>query len=491
VLFTERRARGGQKLKTEQKTEITSARKWLIIVITSLSAFMATLDGSIVNIALPVMSDELRVSIDSIQWVVTAYLLTISIMLLIWGKLSDIYGKKYIFAAGFLIFSLGSALCSFSHTLHFIVISRIVQALGAAAMMSLSQAIVTGTFPPTERGRALGFLGTMVALGSLVGPSLGGILVHAFGWPSIFLINIPIGIVGFICAVVIIPEIFDRQEDRSFDIKGTLLFSFSMLLLFLGLLFAQEGDIPVVWLIPIVLVSLTGLWLFIRTERKTDNPLLNVGLFRIHEFSFGLASAYLTFIAMNSTMLFIPFYLQDLLGYTPLKAGLIVSAYPITMAVVAPVSGWLSDRITYRPLTVAGLAVTTAALLLFATINETTGIVSVVLLMVLLGAGFAVFQSPNNSSIMGCVPRAQLGIAGGANALFRNLGMVSGTTFSVLIFSFVSKLDINDLTGGFNARSFVRGLSVIFIFSAVCTFAAMLISLTRAVRLRAAEKTGE
>jgi EmrB/QacA subfamily drug resistance transporter len=470
------------------KTEITNAKKWVIIVIASLSAFMATLDGSIVNIGLPLMSEELNVSIESIQWVVTAYLLTITIMLLIWGKLSDIYGKKYIFAAGFLIFSIGSALCSFSHTLAFVVVSRIIQALGASAMMSLCQGIVTGTCPTTERGRALGFLGTMVALGSLVGPSLGGILVGAFGWPSVFLINIPIGVIGFILAIVIIPEIFERQESKKFDVRGTLLFSFSMLLLFLGLLFAQEGTIPVIWLIPIVLISLTGLWVFIRTERNTENPLLNIGLFGIHEFSFGLAAAYLSFIGMNSTMLFMPFYLQDLLQFEPLKAGLIVSAYPISMAIFAPLSGWLSDRITYRPLTVAGTAISTTALLLLSTVNESTGIARIFLLMAMLGLGAAVFQSPNNSSVMGSVPRAQLGIAGGTNALFRNLGMVSGTTFSVLIFSFVSKININGLTSGFNTRSFVHGLSAIFLFAAACTFAALVVSLTRAVRIRPAKK---
>lgn len=470
---------------------MTNAKKWTILVITSLSAFMATLDGSIVNIGLPMMSGELHVSIDEIQWVVTAYLLTISIMLLIWGKLSDVYGKKYIFASGFLIFSLGSALCSFSHTLIFIVISRIVQALGAAAMMSLSQAIVTGVFPPTERGRALGFIGTMVALGSLAGPSLGGILVNAYGWPSIFLINIPIGVIGFILALVIIPEIFEKQESKKFDIPGTLLFGFSVLLLFLGLLFAQEGDFPVIWLVPIVIVSFAGFWIFIRVEGNSQNPLLNTGLFRIHEFSFGLAAAYLNFIAMSSTTLFMPFYLQDLLKFDPLKAGLVISAYPITMAVIAPVSGWLSDRITYRPLTVIGISVSTVVYVLMATLSETTSVAKIVLLMVLLGVGAAIFQSPNNSSIMGCVPRAQLGIAGGTNALFRNLGMVSGTTFSVLIFSFVSRININDLSSGFNARSFVHGLSVIFIFSAVCTFCSMLLSLTRAVRTKAAEKAGK
>ena len=445
---------------------------------------MATLDGGIVNIALPVLSRELHVSIDAIQWVVTAYLLTISIMLLIWGKLSDLYGKKFIFSGGFLVFSLGSVLCSFAHTLAFIVAARVLQALGASAMMALSQGIVTGTFPPSERGRALGVLGTMVALGSLVGPSLGGILVSAFGWPSIFLINIPIGVIGFVCAIVLIPEIFEKQENRSFDLRGTALFVFALLLLFLGLLFVQEGRIPIVWLAPIVLVSLTVLWLFLRTEKKKENPLLSVGLFHVHEFSTGLAAAYLTFIGMNATTLFIPFYLQNLLGFDAMKAGLVISAYPITMAVFSPLSGWLSDRISYRPLTVTGMAVTTTAFVLLATINETTSVPKLVILMCLLGAGAAIFMSPNSSSVMGSITRAQLGIAGGLNALFRNLGMVSGTTFSVLIFSLVSRININELGSGFNAQAFLRGLSVIFIFSAACTFGSLVISLTRAVRFR-------
>ncbi|MEL4106930.1 MFS transporter [Oscillospiraceae bacterium WX1] len=459
-------------------------RKWLILGITSVSTFMATLDGSIVNIGLPIMSSQLHVSIDAIQWVVTAYFLTIAIMLLIWGKIADLFGKKSIFAAGFIVFSIGSAFCSFSGTLTLLVISRVVQAIGASAMMALSQAIVTEAFPPTERGRALGFVGTMVALGSLVGPSLGGILVGMFGWPSIFLINIPIGVFGFGATIFIIPASVNRPSPVTFDVRGTLLFSFSLLVLFLGLLFVQEGRIPTISLIPAVLIAVLGLWLFIRTEQRAKNPLLDLGLFRLHEFSFGLTAAYLVFIAINATMLFVPFYLQDVLKFDPLKAGLVISAYPLTMAVVAPLSGWLSDHISYRPLTVAGTVISTAAFLVLTTLNASSSVLKIVVLLIILGAGMSIFQSPNNSSIMGCVPRAQLGIAGGANALFRNLGLVSGTTFSVLIFSFVTKLNINNLTGTFDAGMFVHGLSVIFLFSAACTLAAAVISLTRAVRCR-------
>lgn len=467
--------------------ELTNTQKWIILLITSISTFMATLDGSIVNIALPIMANEMGVTISSIQWVVTSYLLTISVLLLVWGKLSDIYGKKFIFSTGFVVFAVGSLCCSFSHTLPFLVASRILQAIGASAMMSLSQGIVTGVFAPNERGRALGFVGTMVALGSLVGPSLGGILVHSFGWPSIFIINVPIGLIGSILAFIIIPEIFERQSDTSFDFKGTAFFAVSILILFPGLLFVQEGVLAPVYIIPAIALSAAALFLFVQVERRSRNPLIDLQLFKIHEFSFGLSAAYLSFIAINSSLLFIPFYLQDLLKYSPLKAGLVISVYPITTAVVAPISGWLSDKITYRPLTIAGMCISTAALFMLAAINQSTPIIIVILLLILLGTGIAVFQSPNNSSIMGSVPRSQLGIAGGINALFRNLGLVSGTTFSVLIFSFATKLNINALSGShFSAPVFLKGLALIYIFDGLCCLGGAGISLTRAVKIKTA-----
>ena len=469
-------------------SELTNTRKWTVLAITSISTFMATLDGSIVNIALPMMAGEMKVSISTIQWVVTSYLLTISILLLVWGRLSDVYGKKKIFAAGYIVFSIGSLLCSLSHALPLLVASRVVQAVGASAMMSLSQGIVTGTFPSSERGRALGFVGTMVALGSLVGPSLGGVLVNAFGWPSIFVINVPIGLIGSVLAFLVIPEITEKTEDRSFDYSGTALFTTFILVLFMGLLLVQQGTLPAYAVLPTLAVAALLLLLLIRREKRCDYPLINLQLFRIHEFSYGLSAAFLCFITINSTLLFIPFYLQDLRGFSALKAGLIISAYPLTTAVVAPLSGWISDKITYRPLTVGGMGVATAALILLATLRPSTPVPVVILYLMLMGAGVAAFQSPNNSSIMGSVPRTRLGIAGGINALFRNLGMVTGTTLSVLIFFFTTRISFNALGNGgsLNAHVFLRGTSWIFIFDAACCFAALMISLTRAVRIRPA-----
>jgi EmrB/QacA subfamily drug resistance transporter len=464
--------------------EITNSKKWLILVIASVSTFMATLDSSIVNIALPDMSSELHVSIGSIQWVVTAYLLTIALLLLVWGKLSDIYGKKKIFTSGFLVFALGSAMCSLSHTLLILVISRVLQAVGASAMMSLSQGIVTGVFEQHERGRALGVVGTMVALGSLAGPSIGGILVHAFRWESIFYINIPIGIAGFVLAVIFIPEIFEKQAEKYFDFKGAAFFSLSILVLFMVLLLVQDDMMPIWTLAPAAVFAAASMAVFVFVEKKSINPLISLKLFQIHEFSFGLSSAFLSFIALSSTLLFLPFYLQNLLGFSALKAGLVISVYPLTTAVVAPISGWLSDKITYRPLTIAGMSAATVSLLLMATLRSTSPLWEIMLLLMLLGFGISMFQSPNNSSVMGSVARNQLGIAGGINALFRNLGMVSGTAFSVLIFSLSTRVSINALSAGsFNASSFLKGFSLIMIFDAACTFVAILISVTRSVKV--------
>lgn len=473
------------------------SRKWIVLLITTVSVFMSTLDGSIVNIALPVIAREMGVAISSVQWVVTSYLLTISVLLPVIGKLSDLFGKKYIFASGYLVFALGSAMCGLSHALATLVVSRILQAVGASAMMSLSQGIVTGIFPANERGKALGINGTMVAVGSLVGPSLGGMLINAFRWESIFYINIPIGIAGAALAFALIPEIFEKEKEKTFDYAGTGLYAAAILLLFLGLLFLQDGMISVLNLTLMLLLAAVSFAAFFLTERRRIKTgrgvLIDLRMFRIHEFSMGLASAYLNFIAINSTLLFMPFYLQDLLGMSAWQSAMIISFYPVTTAVVAPLSGWLSDKVTYRPLTVIGMSTSTAALFLLSTLKQGTPHQIIILYLVLLGAGVAIFQSPNNSSVMGAVPRQQLGVAGGINALFRTVGMVSGTTFSVLAFSLSTRMSVNSLSSGrvSDPAMFLRGFSLILLIDAGCCLLGALVSLTRAAAVKPRRHTGD
>ncbi len=425
---------------------------------------MATLDGSIVNISLPVMSKYFNVSINSVQWVVTAYLLTISAILLIWGKLSDIYGRKYLFAAGMLIFTIGSALCGISNSLELLIISRVIQAIGASITMALVQGIVTSIFPANERGKALGVIGATVAIGSLLGPGLGGILVRFAGWQSIFYINIPIGIAGFVLTLILMTETEMKTANKAFDIKGSLIFVVSITTMFTSLLSYQDKLISSTIMILMVFIAIILFAIFIRYEKGLSNPLLDTTIFSNRKFSMSLATSYISFLSMFAYIFFMPFYLQYAMKLNILTAGLLMSIYPVVTAILAPISGWLSDKKLRISLTFLGLSINTLALALLSFLNSTSSLIHTGLLIMMLGAGSALFQSPNTSTIMGSVSRDKVGVAGSINAFFRNFGMVSGTTLSVILFMYITKMDINNLSGSsFDIPLFLKGFRAVLL----------------------------
>jgi EmrB/QacA subfamily drug resistance transporter len=457
------------------------SKKWLILINVCISVFMATIDGSIVNIALKTLSDNFNTGYSSVQWVVTSYILTISVLLLIWGKLADLVGKKVVLAFGIIVFTIGSALCGFSTNLLMLVLSRILQGIGASALMAPSQGIVTENFPPSERGKALGLVGTTVALGSLVGPVLGGFLVYSFGWPIIFFINIPIGIIGAIMTIKVMPSNKKDFDKSKFDFLGSALFCSVIILLFSALLFAQDKLISINLMFVLIAISIIIFILFIRLERKASEPLIDLTIFKNKIFSKGLISSFLSFVALYSVLISIPLYLQEILKYNPMIAGFIFAIYPLTTGIVAWFSGMLSDKISYQPLILVGLGLNTVCLLLFTFVNIATPLYVLITLLVFLGIGSATFQSPNSSSIMGSVTNDKLGVAGGLNSLFRNLGMVSGLTATFFIFSFVSKLDVTEKIShpaGFEVN-FMNGFRIVLICSAVVCLFGFLISLSR------------
>ncbi|MGE5628346.1 MAG: MFS transporter [Solirubrobacterales bacterium] len=457
----------------------TKLKRNLVLINACISTFMATVDGSIVNISLPVISGFFSVNINQVQWVVTSYLIAISALLLIWGRISDLYGRKKLFAGGMAVFVLGSIMCGMSQSFQYLVFSRVVQAIGASIMMALAQGIVTSIFPSNERGKALGMIGMVVALGSLVGPTLGGFLINFFGWRSIFFINIPFGIGGLFLTFLVMPDNEELPEVKIFDYKGTLIFIAAILLLFISLLSMQEGNISVTIMIFMLLAALLLSAGFIFYESKTEYPLVNLDLFKNRIFSIGLFCAYLSFCSMFAYTFFMPFYLQYAFKLNVIHAGLMMSLYPITMAMVAPISGRLSDKISYRPLTILGLIINTMALALMSTLNTGSSKIFIGVLIVLLGAGGSIFQSPNNSSVMGAVPRHKLGTAGSINAFFRNIGMVSGTTIAVLIYTAVTKSGIENITTSFDSTVFLKGFKVVMLNASVMCLIAVLISLKR------------
>ncbi|HDK7155160.1 MFS transporter [Clostridium sporogenes] len=443
--------------KTKEETN-TYKNNWIILAIVVMSPFMACLDSSIINVALPVMAKELSTSMAGIQQVVTSYLIVISAAILIFGRLGDIKGKTSVFKYGFIIFVLGSFLCGISTTLNFLIFSRIVQAIGAAMTMSTSQGIITHTFPPNERGRALGISGTSVALGTLLGPPLGGLIISVVSWEYIFLINVPIGLVAFIAAMKYLPK--DKMKsDQSLDIKGAILFIISIVALFSAMLKGQQTGYNHINIIVPFIISLICFIVFIILELKIENPMLDLSIFKNRVFSVNIFSAFVMFIGISCINIIQPFYLQDVLKLSPGKTGLIMMAYPIVLSIVAPISGYLSDKIGSKKLTLAGIVVASIGLLCMVFLNEQSTFLMITLLLSVVALGNGLFQSPNNSLVMSSVEKTKLGIAGGVNALIRNLGFIFGVSISTTILYNRMSYKI-----GYRVLNYVEGRGDVFIY---------------------------
>ncbi|UJF34127.1 MFS transporter [Paenibacillus hexagrammi] len=409
--------------------------RWIVLANVSLGTFMATLDGSIANVALPTMAGELQAPIHLVQWVLTAYLLAICATLPIMGKISDLIGRSRVYNYGFIVFAAGSALCGMSHSLGFLIISRVIQAIGASCLMSNSQAIVADVFSQGARGRALGIVGMVVSLGSLTGPGVGGILVDRFGWPTIFWINIPIGIIAFIAGRFCLPKDHVQSGRKPFDFAGSFLFIVGMLLLLYTISNANEWGWTSLYVLGGLLVSVFILVWFYRWEHKVEHPMLDFSLYRIRAFRVGNMTALLSFVAMFFVNVMMPFYMENVLGLSPEHTGYIMMMYPLTMAVIAPCSGWLSDKFGSNMLTTIGLVINAVGFGLLHTLTTQESPWIVGLHLALFGLGTGLFQSPNNSSVMGSAPKHKLGTAGGLNALVRNIGMVLGISLSVSLYS--------------------------------------------------------
>ncbi|RKD25905.1 multidrug MFS transporter [Ammoniphilus oxalaticus] len=453
--------------------------RWLILANVSLGTFMSTLDGSIANVALPNISAIMNAPLHQVQWVLTAYLLTICATLPIIGNLSDRWGRSRVYNYGFLVFVLGSIGCALSSSLAVLIMSRIFQAIGASCLMSNSQAIVAEIFT-TQRGQALGIIGTVVSIGSLTGPGIGGVLVQHFGWGSIFWINVPIGIAAFIAGWFILPKTNTIKDKRSFDYFGSFLFAFGMTAFLYTFSHAEDWGWQSGRFWSLFIVSAATLVVFYFWERRIRFPMLDFSLYRIPAFAIGNVTATLSFISLSCTTVMMPFYMQNVLQFTPSLTGYVMIAYPLTMAIVAPLSGGLSDKIGSYALTTGGLVINAIGFALLTGLGLESSAWVIAFHLMVFGVGAGMFHSPNNASIMGSVPKAKLGTAGGLNALVRNIGMVLGISASVSLFSY----RFGNLTDGSGsmlhltadlAPQALRALHLVFwVAAAVCMVGAFL-----------------
>ncbi|CAH1194210.1 Riboflavin transporter RibZ [Paenibacillus auburnensis] len=475
---------------TYQEDAAVQKKRWIILIVLNLFTFMSTLDGSIVNIALPVLVKQLNLPVAQVEWVTTGYLMAICSVILFFGKLGDMVGKIRVFRIGTVIFILGSLLCGWSTSLPFLIASRVVQAIGASMTMANSQGIVTDIFPATERGKALGLIGTFVSLGSIAGPSLGGIIVSTLGWEYIFWVNVPIGLIAFALGMKVLPKDLVRVKSR-IDLPGSLLFAFFIITLFAGLLLGQQlgyGDSKIVTALIAAAASFIA---FIVVELRSEAPLLQLSLFKNSLFSLSILCAFLVFVANFCFNIISPFYAQNMLGLSPFYAGFLLMLFPISMVVIAPLSGALSDKIGSELLTFAGLLVMVIAQFGLARLHDGSSVILVGLWIAMLGVGSGLFQSPNNSLIMSKVPRTQLGSAGSVNSLVRNVGMVVGITIATsILFNVMSSKAGHRVTGLVPGRPdiFLSGMHVVFMTSSVICLVSALLTGWRLITIRKSKR---
>ena len=408
--------------------------KWVILSVICLGAFMTSLDGSIVNIALPTVSKAFGVSLNGqIQWVVIGYLVTIAATLLTFGRLADAVGAKRIWSLGIIFFAASSAACGFAPGLVWLVVFRAVQGLGAAMILATSAALITDTFPGNQRGRALGINAVVVSLAVSTGPVLGGLITEYASWRWIFFINVPIGILNFFWTLRTLPP--DQKGQASgFDFIGAALLALGLGGLTLGLSFGRQwgwSSLPILAALGLGVLSFAAALL---TETRVEHPLIDLDLFKNRTFTSATFSLMLAFVAFFSATFLLPFYFEQLRGFSTSRAGLLLVPLTVGIGLIGPLSGALADRIGSRLLAPLGLAVSAVGLFLISRFDGDTALWFVIAALAASGVGLGVFASPNSSSLMGAAPGDKRGVASGLLATSRTVGQALGIAVAGAIF---------------------------------------------------------
>jgi len=411
-------------------SELAVSLRWRLLALTSVGAFMAPLDGSIVAVALPRLGPALDLSYGASLWVQASYLLTMAVLLIPLGRLADQGGRLRFYLGGIVLFTAGSLVAALSHSGTLLILGRVIQAGGGALLSSTSAALVTAVFPPAERGRALGINVMAVYAGLSVGPPLGGFLVDRFGWPSIFLVNLPIGMIVLAWGLLLARRFEDsRGPKRAMDLPGAVLLGLFLLGLLVPLTLAPErgwGD-GRLWAL-LGLALLAGLALLV-WERRASEPLLDGSLLRNRVFASGNLAAFLNYGALYSIGLLTAAHLQLVQGRSARMAGWILLGQPVVQALLSPVAGHFGDRLGARFLSTLGMGLTALGLVALALLPSRPSVPALVAALAMVGMGMAAFSAPNTSAIMGSAPKDRLGVASAFLATMR----VTGMAFSVAL----------------------------------------------------------
>jgi len=448
-----------------------------VLTVTVFASFLTPFMGSAVNLALPSIGKELSLNAVTLNWIISSYMLTTSILLLPAGRAGDILGRRKVFTAGMAVFTLSMILLTFTPGIRWLIGSRILQGIGGAMMFGTNMAILTSVFPPGERGRAMGINVTAVYIGLASGPFLGGLLTRYPGWRSIFALLVPMGIISLILIRTKMKREWAEAKGESFDWTGSVIYGISMAALMYGFsrLPSAEG-----WAITATGVVLMPL--FIMWEKKVVHPLFDVTLISHNRiFAFSSLAALIHYAATSAIGFFLSLFLQYIKDLGPREAGFVLMSWPLTMALFSPAAGKLSDKYNPGMLASTGMGITSAGLIMLCFLNEQTPVTSIVAILVIMGAGFSLFSTPNSNAIMSSVEKRQLGNASGMLGTMRNVGQTLSMAIALMLLTiYMGQEKINPG----NYPQLMNSMKTGFIIFSILCFAGIFASLARNKSLR-------
>ncbi len=410
---------------------VDEREKKIILLVASLASFLVPYTGSSITVALPAMAAQFNADAVTLGWITSAYIVSAALFIVPFGRLADIYGRKKIFLCGVLIFSIASLASALAPTAGILIGARFIQGIGGAMIFATSVAIVTQVYGPGERGRALGITIATVYAGLSLGPFLGGILTDRFGWPAIFLLNLPIALITIVLTLQGVKHEWADAAGERFDLPGALVYGIMLFSGIFGMLLLPD-PYAMAWLFASVCMG----GIFIWWEKRCPNPLFCLAIFsNNHTFVFSNIAAMINYGATFAVAVLLSLYLQYIQGFSAETAGFILVAQPVVQTLFSPVAGKLSDRIEPRIVATAGMTITTLGLSFFIFLTPTTPLYAIVIALMVLGFGYALFSSPNTNAIMSSVDTRYLGIASGMNATMRSLGQVLSMAIAMLCFS--------------------------------------------------------
>jgi EmrB/QacA subfamily drug resistance transporter len=448
-------------------------RKWWTLAAVAFGLFMIMLDNTVVNVALPSIEKDLHISISQLEWIVTAYALVFAALLITGGKLADLLGRRRIFVVGLVVFTLSSLACGFAPSAGFLIGARAVQGVGAALMNPATLSIITATFPPRQRGQAIGIWAGVSALALAIGPLVGGLIVDNIGWNWIFFVNVPVGVVGIVVSQFFITESRDTSHEQSVDFPGLLTSGGALFALTYGLIEGNQRGWASAEILGLFALAAVLFATFILLERHQRLPMLDLSLFRIGSFAGANIVAMLVSLGMFGVFFFVSLYMQNILGYSPTRAGAVFLPMTILIILIAPIAGKQSDRIGGRWLMGGGMTILSISLLLYQRVGLHTDFWTLLPAMLLGGVGMAMTMSPMTSVAMGSVPVDKAGVGSGVLNSFRQVGGSLGIALmGAILATYLHARPGTELA----KQQYVDGLHSALLVSAAITFAAAIVA---------------